>query len=179
MNANRAAVQQLTSDAWHGDAAARTKLFEILCDHMRHELAQTSAPLRPMEHVQHCVATLHGQQAKIPGRLTVYTVAVSAFRRLLFEMTQGREGMREVELEEPSGSACYRTTVAGLDEVLERLGDLNPRHLKVAEMRFFTGLSNENTSAATGVSRSAVKNDWIASKAWIRRELEARSMDAA
>ena len=58
-----------------------------------------------------------------------------------------------------------------LDEALDRLSVLDPRQGKVVELRFFGGLSVEETSGFLGVSPKTVKRDWVVAKAWLHAEL--------
>jgi RNA polymerase sigma factor (TIGR02999 family) len=58
-----------------------------------------------------------------------------------------------------------------LDEALEALGQLDPRKGKVVELRFFGGLSLEETAEALGVSSKTVARDWEFAKAWLQREM--------
>jgi len=58
-----------------------------------------------------------------------------------------------------------------LDEALRRLGALDPRKVQVVEMRFFGGLSLEDTAEVLGVSTDTIGRDWNAAKAWLLREL--------
>ncbi len=60
-----------------------------------------------------------------------------------------------------------------LDEALDRLGTINPRHAQVVECRFFAGLSIEETATALELSPATVKRDWIAARAWLNRELQS------
>jgi len=59
-----------------------------------------------------------------------------------------------------------------LDEALDRLQRLDPIALRVVELRFFAGLSIEETAAALERHPSAVNRDWAAARAWLRKELE-------
>lgn len=58
------------------------------------------------------------------------------------------------------------------DEVLGKLESLHPRHAKVVEMRFFSGLTIQETAHALGVSIATVKNDWRAARAWLAVEMD-------
>jgi len=60
-----------------------------------------------------------------------------------------------------------------LDDALNRLAALDARQATIVEMRFFGGLSIEETAAALELSASTVKRDWIVAKTWIRQCLEA------
>lgn len=61
--------------------------------------------------------------------------------------------------------------VLDLDTALNELEKLDPRQARIVELRFFTGLSVEETAEAIGVSSPTVKRDWAIAKAWIRRRL--------
>jgi RNA polymerase sigma factor (TIGR02999 family) len=64
-----------------------------------------------------------------------------------------------------------RIDVLALDEALTKLAQLHERHEKVVELRFFGGLSVEETAAALGVSTRTVEDDWAMSRVWLKREL--------
>ena len=61
--------------------------------------------------------------------------------------------------------------VAALDDALNELSRMNPTHSRIVELRFFTGLSIEETARAMGVSPATVKRDWAVARAWLYREL--------
>ena len=61
--------------------------------------------------------------------------------------------------------------ILALDEALERLAALNPRHAKVVECRFFAGMTIEETAAALEVSPATTKRDWNLLRLWLGREL--------
>jgi RNA polymerase sigma factor (TIGR02999 family) len=58
-----------------------------------------------------------------------------------------------------------------IDEALNRLAAVDPQQARVVELRFFSGLSVEETAAALGVSPKTVKRDWSVARAWLRREI--------
>jgi RNA polymerase sigma factor (sigma-70 family) len=60
-----------------------------------------------------------------------------------------------------------------LDEALERLTLLDPQQSRIVELRYFGGLSIEDTAAAVGVSPATVKREWAIARAWLSRELAA------
>ena len=61
--------------------------------------------------------------------------------------------------------------VVALDEALQRLAEIDEQQSKVVELRFFSGLSVEETAEVMGISKSTVKRDWSMAKAWLHREL--------
>ena len=64
--------------------------------------------------------------------------------------------------------------VAALDDALEALGTFDSRKATIVELRFFGGLTVEETAAVLGLSSDTVSRDWILAKAWLMRELSAR-----
>jgi RNA polymerase sigma factor (sigma-70 family) len=61
--------------------------------------------------------------------------------------------------------------VIALDDALQRLSMLDEGQAKIVEMRFFAGLSIEETAEALGISPATVKRDWAMAKAWLMRDL--------
>ena len=58
-----------------------------------------------------------------------------------------------------------------LDDMLQALGQLNERHARTVELRFFAGLNVKETAEALGVSPATVKNDWRVARAWLMSQL--------
>jgi RNA polymerase sigma factor (TIGR02999 family) len=61
--------------------------------------------------------------------------------------------------------------VVALDEALERLARIDEQQSRVVELRFFSGLTVEETAEVMGISPATVKRDWSMAKAWLHREL--------
>ena len=61
--------------------------------------------------------------------------------------------------------------ILALDEALDRLAQLDERQSKIVELRFFAGMSEEETGHVLGISARTVKRDWRAAKAWLFAEL--------
>lgn len=59
-----------------------------------------------------------------------------------------------------------------LDEALNRLEELSPRQARVVELRYFSGLSLDETAEILSFSRATVRNDWNIAKAWLKQEIE-------
>jgi RNA polymerase sigma factor (sigma-70 family) len=59
-----------------------------------------------------------------------------------------------------------------LDDALGKLAELDAQQARVIEMRFFAGLSIEDTAVALDVSSATVKREWVTARAWLRRELK-------
>ena len=168
-------ARRLTTAIGHGDNAARSQLMMMICQYVRAEVARCGSNVKPAELVRNSLAALHSEDPRTPGRLTFLVAAAQAMRSFIFEMAQGRDAQSlQIELQEPSGSSSETACVEAVNDVLERLEDLNERHLRVAEVRYFTGMTNEETARALDLGLSMVKADWVAVKTWVKRELAAR-----
>lgn len=62
--------------------------------------------------------------------------------------------------------------ILGLDAALDHLAQLNPRHARIVECRFFGGMTIEETAAVLGISTATAKRDWVVLRGWLQRELE-------
>jgi DNA-directed RNA polymerase specialized sigma24 family protein len=65
----------------------------------------------------------------------------------------------------------FAVELLDLDDAMQRLARLNPRHARVVECRYFGGLSVEQTAAALGIGARTVKSDWALARAWLYGEL--------
>jgi RNA polymerase sigma factor (TIGR02999 family) len=61
--------------------------------------------------------------------------------------------------------------VLALDEALDRLADMDPQQARIVELRYFTGLTIEETAEALGISPATVKRDWTWARAWLYQRL--------
>jgi len=105
-------------------------------------------------------------------------VAAQLMRRILVDYSRGHDakkrgqGFEKVFLEEAEVvSPGKASDVIALDEVLTRLAEFDPQQARMVEMRFFGGLSLDETAAVLGVSRTTIKRNWNLAKAWLAREL--------
>ena len=64
--------------------------------------------------------------------------------------------------------------ILAVDEALDRLAELDPQQTRVVELRYFAGLTVEETAEALGISPRTVKRDWAMAAAWLRSELSPR-----
>ena len=65
-----------------------------------------------------------------------------------------------------------------LDHALSQLASLDPQQSRIVEMRFFSGLSIEDTAEVIGISRTTVKREWATARAWLLREMSRREARA-
>ena len=120
------------------------------------------------------------RKARYEDRSHFLAVASTVMRRVLLDHVRARKAAKRggseqiVQLDTLSELqlATEPVDLLAFDDVLTQLEDLNPRHAKVVEMRFFGGLTVEETATALGVSPATVKNDWRAARAWLAMQLE-------
>lgn len=116
------------------------------------------------------------------NRSHFYGLAAKIMRRVLVDHARSRGyqkrggALRPVSLDEALVISAERAPdLVALNEALERLAVLDPRKSKVVELRFFAGLTNEETAAVLQVSAFTVIRDWNFSKTWLYRELGKNS----
>lgn len=114
------------------------------------------------------------------NRSHFFAAAATAMRRILVERARAKLGPRRggdrarVELCESAviGEEDAGPDHVALDEALERLERLEPRKGRVVLLRYFAGLTIEQTAEALGIAPATVKADWSFARAWLHRELE-------
>jgi RNA polymerase sigma-70 factor, ECF subfamily len=181
-------VTQLLARASSGDAGARATLFDVLYRELR-RLAESvmraeraNHTLQPTALVHETYLRLAGNQGRFENRAHFLGVAASAMRRVLVDHARGRKAQKR-------GSGATLVTVDNLDDLpqaqaeaedidlvvlddlLSRLSAIDARQGQIVELRFFGGLSVEETAAVVGISERTVKREWQMSRAWLRREM--------
>jgi RNA polymerase sigma factor (TIGR02999 family) len=166
-----------------GDRDAVDKLLPIVYDELR-RLARGYLHRERSEHTLQSTALVHeaylrliDQNVDWQSRSHFFGIAAQMMRRILVDHARARnaakrgEGLK-VTLDERMAIAEARDLdVIALDGALDRLSKLDEGQAKMVEMRFFAGLSIEETAEALGISPATVKRDWAMAKAWLTREL--------
>jgi|HubBroStandDraft_4_1064222.scaffolds.fasta_scaffold159338_2 RNA polymerase sigma-70 factor (ECF subfamily) len=117
------------------------------------------------------------------NRAHFFAVSAQVMRRILVEHARRHNlkrggGVPHVSLEETAIVGGDRAAdLVALDDAIEALARLDPRKARVVEMRFFGGLSVEETAAVLKVSPVTVMRDWSTAKAWLYRELAGGTAD--
>lgn len=108
-------------------------------------------------------------------------IAAIAMRRLLVERARTRAAAKRgghqlrVTLDDAllaGGHEAPAVELLALDRALDALARLDPHHARIVELRYFGGLSVEETADALGISPATVKRHWTFARAWLRRELQ-------
>ena len=176
-------VTRLLREWGAGDRSAVDRLLPIVYDEL-HRLAsgylkreRTGHTLQSTALVNEAWMRLADQSAPWQNRAHFLGVAAQAMRRILVDHARRRAAQKRggqdarVTLADVSAPGGREVDLVLLDEALERLAALDERQAKMVTMRFFAGLSVEETAEALGVSEKTVKRDWAAAKAWLHREL--------
>ena len=122
-----------------------------------------------------------GTPTRWQNRAHFVALAAIAMRRLLVERARRRGatkrggGHMQVTLDEgllAGRSEASTVDIIAIDRALSRLADLDPQQARVVELRYFGGLSIEETAEALSISPATVKRHWTIAKAWLLRELD-------
>jgi RNA polymerase sigma factor (TIGR02999 family) len=119
------------------------------------------------------------------NRAHFFAVAAQMMRRILVDYARARRfakrggGAQQVSLDEALVVSDERAAdVVALDEALNALAEFDERKSKMVELRFFGGLSIEETAEVLNVSPGTVMRDWTLAKAWLQREINKGEADA-
>jgi RNA polymerase sigma factor (TIGR02999 family) len=179
-------VTRLLERLGGGDARAADVLLPMIYDQLR-ALAGSFLRKEGPGHTLQTTALVHEAYlklavqdgAKYQCRAHFFAVAATAMRRILVNHARDSKrlkrggDLRRVDLDESMAVATSEPEVdlIGLDESLEKLAALDARKARTVEMRFFAGMTIEDTAAVLGVAPATVKRDWEFARAWLTREL--------
>ena len=171
--------------AWRrGDEAAFEQLVPIVHAELRRTAGRYMVQER-REHTLQATALVNEVYLRLVqihridwrDRAHFFAMAARLMRRVLVDHARARGypkrggGARRVSFDEALPVAAPSSDVVAVDEALQALERQDPRKAHVVELRFFGGLSVDETAEALGVSPQTVMRDWRLAKAWIRREL--------
>jgi RNA polymerase sigma-70 factor (ECF subfamily) len=178
--------------AWsHGDGTALERLTPLVYDelrrlarsHIRRERAGHS--LAPTALVNEAYLRLvDASDIEWQDRAHFLSVSSRIMRRVLIDAARKRTAHKRGDAAHRAGGDVDRIPAAGsdraaalcaLDDALEALTRLDPRRAQVIELKFFGGLSVDETADVLGVSPQTVMRDWKLARAWLMRELRAIS----
>jgi len=114
------------------------------------------------------------------SRTHFFAVSAQLMRRVLVDAARRRNSQKRggdrfrITLDDRIDiSDENETDLVALDEALTRLADLNPRHSRIVELRYFGGLTEEQVAETLSVSARTVRRDWSVARAWLYRELQS------
>ncbi|MBL9149765.1 MAG: sigma-70 family RNA polymerase sigma factor [Phycisphaerae bacterium] len=188
----RSDVTRLLDAAGAGDARASAELLPLVYEELqalaRSFMAKEGAAhtLQPTALVHEAYLRLVGDGSTWDNRGHFFVAAATAMRRILIDRARQRHRLkrggnrRRVELADAAlATEPESEDLLALEQALARLEAKDPRKGQVVMLRYFAGLSNEETATVLGVSLATVKNDWAFARAWLHRELSADDGDGA
>ena len=184
-------VSKLLSDWRNGDQQALGKLMPLVYDELR-RIASGYMKRERAGHTLQTTAIVNEAYLRLVNQKTVqwqdrthfFAVAASVMRHLLVDHARARgrvrrgAGAQRVSLDEAAiVSEQKGEEMLALDGALTKLAEIDPRKVKIVELRYFSGLSAKDTADALGTSEITVKREWLKAKAWLYRELTREVSD--
>ena len=144
------------------------------------------------EHTLQSTALVHEAYLRLTGnappqwqdRAHFFGIAAHLMRQILVEYARGRNTAKRGggaymlsidDAAEPAG--IVDVDIVALDDSLNALAQIDQQQCKVVELKFFAGLSNEETAEALNISVSTVKRDWNTARVWLYRSLDRTALD--
>jgi RNA polymerase sigma factor (TIGR02999 family) len=169
-NGNRAALDRLMPLVY-------TELRQLAHRYMRRERPGCTLQTTALIHEAY-LRLVNQRQVRWQHQAHFFGIAARLMRQILIEYARshmrakrgGSAGTIALD-EEASVSQARATELLALDDALERLAAIDPRKSRVVELRFFGGLSVEETAQVLNIAPNTVLRDWRMAKAWLHREI--------
>ena len=182
-----APFDDLVDRATRGDAPALEALMPLVYAELRRLAAHYLKGERPGQTLQP-TALVHEAYLKLlkdrperwQNRAHFSAIAAHAMRQILIERARARDALKRgggqprVTFDEglPAAAPEHPVDMLALDAALDRLAALDAGQARIVELRYFGGLSIEETAEAMQISPATVKRHWAAARAWLAKELE-------
>jgi RNA polymerase sigma factor (TIGR02999 family) len=179
------AVTLLLDRMRQGEEGVESELMAVVYDELRRMAADRigiqprGELLQPTELVNEAYLKLASPTEAWEGRAHFFGAAARAMRHILVDQIRRQSRLRrgagrqaqplDTQFAEPQ--AADADQVLDIEELLVRLEASQPRAARIVDLRFFVGLSEDDTAQALGLSARTVYRDWAYAKAWLRREL--------
>ncbi len=184
-------VTQLLEDVRAGKAAASDELFPLIYDELR-RLAAARLHHERVNHTLQPTALVHEAYLRLVDQTRItwrsrahfFGAAANAIRRILVDSARAKKAVKRgggkaplVDVD-PAATELDLDQILDLDEALETLAAADARAARIVELRYFGGLSIEQTAELVGVSHATVERDWSAARAWLASRLGDRKDEA-
>lgn len=178
-------ITGLLLDWGNGDKAALDRLIPLVYQELRRLAHRQMRRERPGDTLQTTALVNEAylrlvdyERIRPRDRAHFFAIAAQAMRRILIERARSRRsakrgsGAQQISLDEAADVSSERATdLVALDEALTNLAAIDPRKGQVVELRYFGGLTTEETAEVLGVSTPTVERDWRTAKIWLHREI--------
>jgi RNA polymerase sigma factor (TIGR02999 family) len=173
----------------NGDSAAREKLVPLVYDELRRMARNVLSEQRRDQTLQ-STALVHEAYLRLVGhesvhwdnRVHFFAVAAQLMRRILIDHIRTRRAQKRggdsvtLLLDEAVALPARREVdLVALDDALNVLGSLDERQCRLVELRFFGGLTIEETAQALEISPATVKREWATARLWLLREMSRQA----
>jgi len=173
-----------------GDQDAREQLIPLVYGELRRVARRYLRQERP-DHTLQSGALVHEVYLRLLGQKTpqwesrahFFAVAAQLMRHILVDHARSRNaakrgaGVPRLALDERMAPPQSRNLdLLALDDALNRLSELDPQQSKLIEVRFFGGLSIEETAVVLNISPATVKREWTTARAWLQREMKSKDV---
>ena len=183
---NEPDLTALLRDASEGDQTALDRLMPLVYGELR-KIAASYLRQERKDHTLQPTALVHEAYLRLThqkdvawqNRAHFFGIAAQMMRRILVDHARKRQAAKrdasawKVATAEVDGGAESAPELLALDRALEELEKIDPQQAKIVELRFFGGLTVEETAEVAGISPRTVKREWRTAKAWLRREIGA------
>ena len=180
----RQEVSRLLADWSKEDPAARDTLVPIVYEELR-RLAHHYMKGERANHTLQTTALVNEAYLRLTDvtrmqwrdRAHFFAMAATLMRRILVDHARDRArdkrggGVVFTALQDDQAAAGSTVDALALDEALDRLAAIEPQHARIVELRYFAGLTIEETSEALGISPATVKREWTWVRAWLYQQL--------
>lgn len=178
-------VTRLLVELRNGSSEAETKLIPLVYEHLHRLAAHYMRSERP-DHTLQATALVNEVYLRLVAqkgtewkdRAHFFGIAARLMRQILIEHARAHQAakrggkLRKLPLDQGlEFSSAKARELLQLDEALESLALIDPQQARVVELRFFGGLTVEETAEVLGVSSRTVKRDWAVARAWLHGEL--------
>ena len=178
-------VTQLLLGWGKGDKEALDRLVPIVYEELRRQAARYLQRER-VGHTLQTTALIHEAYLRLVDQRNVqwqnrahfFGIAAQLMRRILVDHARtkkrAKRGGSDIRVSLGEANALTRAQdldVVALNEALERLEQIDEQQSKIVELRFFSGLTVEETAEVLNISTATVKRDWSMAKAWLHREI--------
>ncbi|HJQ68468.1 MAG TPA: sigma-70 family RNA polymerase sigma factor [Blastocatellia bacterium] len=182
-------ITQLLMDWRNGDKAAADQLMPLVYDELR-RLASNFFRRERVNHTLQPTALVHEAYLHLVDQSVVswqnrahfFGAAARLMRQILIDHARthnaAKRGGGEIKVslkEELVAAAPREVDLIALDAALDELAELDEQQSRIVEMRFFGGLSIEETAEVLAISPATVKREWSTAKAWLYREMKKGS----
>jgi RNA polymerase sigma factor (TIGR02999 family) len=184
-------VSELLLHWGNGDRKALEAILPLVYNELR-RLARSKLRQQRPNHTLQTTALVHEAYLRLAEETSLHVknrahflgIAAQLMRWILVDYERNRRaakrgaGVTLLTLDPSVASPQRDVDLLALDEALDRLGKLDSQQGQIIELRYFGGLSIEDTSEFLGISPATVKRSWASARAWLRREMSQKELRA-